>query len=116
MVIIVMVLVVAVLLFIWIKNRPGPYDVLAQCLTQHGVKMYGAFWCPHCAAQKKLLGSSWHYVTYVECSLPNGQGQNDVCNAAGIQGYPTWEFKEGKRVSSELSIEQLTQLSNCTES
>ena len=114
MVIMGAIVIIGVLLFFWLKNRPGPYDSLTQCLTQHGVKMYGAFWCPHCAAQKKVFGSSWQYVNYVECSLPNGQGQNDLCTAAGIEGYPTWEFAGGNRVPSELSVEQLTQLSNCT--
>ena len=33
------------------------------------VKMYGAYWCPHCAEQKEVLGSSYRFV-YVECGVP----------------------------------------------
>ena len=33
----------------------SPYDSFAQCLTDDGVKMYGAWWCPHCQSQKKLF-------------------------------------------------------------
>ncbi len=91
----------------------GEYDSFAKCLTEKNVKMYGAYWCPHCQNQKKLFGSSWKYVTYVECSLPNAQGQTDECKAAGIEGYPTWDFGSGERQSGELTIAQISQLSGC---
>ena len=33
--------------------------------------MYGAYWCPHCQAQKKVFGESFQYVPYVECTQQN---------------------------------------------
>lgn len=89
------------------------YDSFAKCLTEKGVKMYGAYWCPHCSNQKKMFGSSWKYVNYIECSLPNAAGQTEICKAAGIEGYPTWDFGDGERQSGELTIGQLSQLSGC---
>ena len=91
----------------------GSYDEFAQCLTTSGVKMYGAYWCPHCNNQKAAFGSSWKYVSYVECSLPGGQGQTQECTEAGITGYPTWVFQDGSRVSGEQSFETLSQKSGC---
>src|SRR3989344_7082850 len=66
------------------------YDDFAKCLTEKGVKMYGAYWCGHCKTQKEMLGDSWQYVNYVECSNPDGTPTAE-CTAAGIEGYPTWE-------------------------
>jgi len=88
------------------------YDDFAKCLTTNGVKMYGAYWCPHCTNQKQMFGGSWQYVNYIECALPDG-GQAKTCSQAGIVGYPTWEFQDGKKISGELSLEQLSQYSNC---
>lgn len=99
------------------KNQPsqnGQYDNLAACLTEKGTKMYGAYWCPHCQDQKKLFGSSFAKVTYIECSLPGGQGQTQVCQDAGINGYPTWEFGDGSRMEGALSLETLAQKSGCS--
>jgi len=89
------------------------YDSFAKCLTDSGVKMYGAYWCPHCNNQKQMFGSSWQYINYIECSLPNRAGQTQFCNQAGIKAYPTWEFKDGSRLEGELTFTQLSQHSNC---
>ena len=94
-------------------KAPSKYDSFAKCLTDNGVKMYGAYWCPHCNNQKELFGNSWQYVTYIECSLPNKAGQTQMCNQAGIKAYPTWEFQDGKRLEGELTFAQLSQYSNC---
>lgn len=67
------------------------YDSLAKCLSDKGVKMYGAYWCPHCQNQKKAFGDSFKYINYIECA--DGQnGQTQICKDNGITGYPTWEF------------------------
>ena len=68
---------------------PGKYDTFATCLKDKGATFYGAFWCPHCQAQKKLFCSSAKLLPYVECSTADGQGQNKICTDAGIAGYPT---------------------------
>ena len=40
----------------------GKYDEFAQCLKDKGATFYGAFWCPHCQAQKKLFGTSVKFL------------------------------------------------------
>ncbi len=92
----------------------GAYDSFAQCLSNSGVEMYGAYWCPHCAEQKLLFGKSAKYLPYVECSLPNQAGQTQECTNLGIQSYPTWEFAHGKRIEGNLQLQQLSDLSNCS--
>src|SRR3989344_5602345 len=37
-------------------------DGLASCLKEKGVKEYGAFWCPNCAKQQKMFGSSYDII------------------------------------------------------
>ena len=44
------------------------YTVLAQCLAERGVKMYGSSSCSHCSNQKKAFGDAFKYITYVECN------------------------------------------------
>jgi hypothetical protein len=104
---------VALLALNFSTSQKAKVDVLAQCLTANGAKIYGAYWCPHCLDQKKEFGDSWKYVTYVECSLPDNAGETQACIDAGIRGYPTWEFADGRRVSGKLSFEQLASYSNC---
>lgn len=108
--------VIALVIFFQVsdrKQKPGKYDQFAQCLTDKGVKMYGAYWCPHCQNQKKEFGSSWHLVKYFECSLPNGTGQTQVCKDAGIQGYPTWLLGDNQKLEGEVSFQELSQKSGC---
>jgi hypothetical protein len=90
------------------------YDEFAKCLTQKNIKVYGAFWCSNCEAQKQLFGSSWEKINYIECSTPDGKNQTDECFKAGIKAYPTWEFSNGKRIEGKLSLEILSKLSGCS--
>ncbi|MFH1408931.1 MAG: hypothetical protein ABIH34_03415 [Nanoarchaeota archaeon] len=92
----------------------GIYDDFARCLTDKGAIMYGAYWCSHCNDQKKMFGASVDLINYVECSLPDNQGQTAACAAAGIESYPTWEFPDGSRQSGALSIATLSQRSGCS--
>lgn len=96
-------------------GAPGQYDGLAQCLTEKGVKFYGASWCPHCAEQKRMFGNSMKYVEYVECALPGNQrGQTKACDDAGIESYPTWTFPDGTRVTGEQLPQVLAEKSGCS--
>ncbi|MBI2653057.1 hypothetical protein HYX00_06330 [Candidatus Woesearchaeota archaeon] len=94
-------------------TAPSQYDSFAKCLSANGVKMYGAYWCPHCVNQKQMFGDSFKFVNYIECSLPNRAGQTQACIDAKINAYPTWEFADGNRIEGELSFEQVSQNSNC---
>ncbi len=95
------------------NSGPGALDTFATCLKDAGAKFYGAFWCPHCQAQKALFGKSVKLLPYVECSNPDGQSQNATCNAKGIQGYPTWIFADGSQLTGEQTLETLSSKTNC---
>ena len=97
---------------IYAKTLPGKYDELAQCLKDKGATFYGAFWCPHCADQKKLFGKSIKYVDYIECSTPDRSGQTPLCMQEKIEGYPTWEFN-GTKASGLFSLQELCSKSGC---
>lgn len=98
------------------KNAaPGQYDKLAQCLTDKGAKFYGAYWCPHCAEQKRILGSSMSHIKYVECGLPGDQqGQTQVCQDNKIESYPTWVFADGTRLTGEQQPKALADKAGCS--
>lgn len=98
---------------VYMKYKPNELVGFTQCLADSGAKFYGAFWCPHCQAQKKMFGSSEKYLPYIECSTPDGQKQLDICKDAGINGYPTWEFADGSRVSGEQSLAILSEKTGC---
>src|SRR3989344_2470389 len=92
---------------------PGKYDTFAQCLSDKGATFYGAFWCPHCQAQKKLFGNSARLLPYVECSTLDGKGQVQACTEKGVASYPTWEFADGSRLTGEISLEELAKKTSC---
>ena len=75
--------------------------------------MYGAFWCPHCAEQKELFGSSFQYAPYIECGIQGSHGINQVCTDAGIKRFPTWVFTDGERVEGKKSLEYLSDKTGC---
>ena len=75
--------------------------------------MYGAFWCPHCADQKELFGSSFEYVDYVECGIKGSRGIAQACTDANIKHFPTWIFADGTRVEGEHQLEFLGQETGC---
>ncbi len=97
------------------KNQVADVSApLAQCLTEKGVKMYGAYWCPHCASQKKVFGKAFKDVTYVECAVPgNTQMQTQACQDAQIASYPTWVFPDGSRLSGEQTLSMLAERAGC---
>jgi len=105
------ILILALAFFIF--KGDANYDEFAKCLTDNGAKMYGAFWCSHCQSQKKSFGDSFKHINYIECSTPDGQGQTPECIEAGIQGYPTWEFLTGERMSGEVSFKVLSEKTGC---
>ncbi|MEK6936463.1 MAG: hypothetical protein AABW58_00150 [Nanoarchaeota archaeon] len=96
------------------NNEPGENDDFAKCLTENGARFYGAFWCPHCKEQKNLFGKSVKFINYVECSTPDGDAQTPLCIGARITGYPTWEFKDGSRMSGLVSLKELGEKTGCS--
>ena len=95
-------------------NTGTPVAQFAQCLADKGTLFYGAFWCPHCQAQKKLFGDAQKLLPYVECSTPDGNGQTQICKDKGITGYPTWIFADGSKSEGEQTFAQLGEKTGCT--
>ncbi len=91
----------------------GKYAEFAQCIKDSGTTFFGAWWCPHCNAQKKLFGDAVDKLPYVECSTADGKGQLPVCKDAGVSSYPTWEFPDKTRQSGEVPLAVLSQKTNC---
>lgn len=82
---------------------------LARHLTETGVKFYGAYWCPHCADQKQLFGAAASLLPYIECDPRSPEGMPQVCAAAQVDKYPTWDIN-GRRYEGVLSLEDLARL------
>jgi hypothetical protein len=88
-------------------------DAFAQCLTAKGAKMYGAFWCPHCAEQKELFGASFKYAPYIECGIKGSQGIAQVCTDNGVKRFPTWVYPDGTRTEGKRSLDYLSEETSC---
>ncbi len=98
---------------IWFATRPPKQndlglDDFAKCLAEKNLVMYGAYWCPHCQAQKKLFGSSVQYIKYVECTQ-----ETKLCTEKQITGYPTWIAADGQRYEGEQSLQKLSEITSC---
>lgn len=84
---------------------------LAHHLKKVGAKMYGAFTCSHCYNQKQLFGAkAARQLNYIECHPEGKNARPDLCEAANIQGFPTWEIN-GQFYQGEQSLQQLADLS-----
>ena len=83
-------------------------DDFAKCLSGKGAVMYGAAWCSHCQKVKAAFGSSFQYISYVECP------QNpQKCVSEGVTGYPTWKFTNGSVLEGEQSLQKISEVSAC---
>lgn len=96
-----------------VTQSSGPAEIgLAEHLQRIGAKMYGAYWCPHCHDQKQLFGqAAAAKLTYIECDPAGQNAQPGRCEAAGINGYPTWAIK-GRLYSGTQSLTELAKLSD----
>lgn len=96
-----------------ITTTSGPAEIaLARHLTKTGAKEYGAYWCSHCYDQKQLFGKeAFAIINYIECTTDGKNSQTQLCEKAGIQGFPTWEIG-GKLYPGIQPLEKLAELSN----
>lgn len=93
--------------------RDTNLDSFAQCLATKGVEMYGTFWCPSCGQVKKTLGSSYQYISYVECDPQGENSQTERCLALEIDKYPTWIDQTGNRLNAEKNIAKVSAFYHC---
>jgi hypothetical protein len=108
--------VVVIGLAYYVDNRSQhKHDAFARCLTARGVKMYGAWWCPHCTDQKEMFGASFEYAPYTECGIKGQlQGQAQVCKDANVVHYPTWQFPPtGEREERVFTLQELSDRTGC---
>jgi len=90
------------------------YDGFAKCLASKQAKMYGLYWCPHCADQKAMFGASFHYVPYVECAIKDVPHElAPECKAAGAKLFPSWQFGTDPPKEGVLSLQELSDKTGC---
>jgi len=110
-------LIVAALGLAYYLNNRSQHknDAFARCLSERGVKMYGAWWCPHCIEQKEKFSASFEYVPYVECGIKGDvYGRSQACRDANIAHYPTWQFPPtGERVERVFTLQELSDRTGC---
>ena len=90
-----------------IVGEPGPYDGIAQCLTEKGAVLYQTSWCPHCRNQKEAFETSLKYINLIDCDE-----EKVACQEADIKGYPTWVI-DGKQYPGARSLEALAKIAEC---
>jgi hypothetical protein len=91
------------------------YDSFAKCLATKNARMYGLYWCPHCADQKREFGSSFHYVPYIECASENDPHElTPACKAAGVKLFPSWQFGADPPKEGVLTLQELSQKTGCS--
>ncbi len=95
-----------------------PEIALAKHLVSIGAKEYSAFWCPHCHEQKLIFGKEAAQIlsdenVNVECAAESPKGKPQVCQAAGIKGFPTWVIN-GKSYSGVQNLDELAKVSGYT--
>lgn len=105
---IIVVFIVIVVFFILTKTIPNKYDGLALCLSEKGVFLYGTSWCSNCQEQKRLFGSSFKYISYIDCDE-----NKKACDSQNITAYPTWILSNGEKLLGVQSPEKLKIIVGC---
>jgi hypothetical protein len=108
------VAVIGLAFYVFHRNQ-HQHDAFARCLAERGVKMYGAYWCPHCKEQKEKFDASFEYVPYVECGVKGDvHAQSQACKDDNVKHYPTWQFPPtGERVEQILTLQELSDRTGC---
>ncbi len=94
-------------------RRNHKYDSFAECLAGHQAKMYGLYWCPHCADQKAMFGDAFRNVPYVECAIKGSKELAPECQAAGVKLFPSWQFGSNPPKEGVLSLQELGEKTGC---
>jgi hypothetical protein len=95
--------------------RNHKYDSFAKCLAAKQARMYGLYWCPHCADQKAMFGGAFRYVPYVECAVKDKPGElAPACKDAGTKLFPSWQFGAAPPKEGVLSMQELSDKTGCS--
>jgi hypothetical protein len=97
----------------WWEYTNHRYDAFAKCLTSKQAKMYGLYWCPHCAEQKAMFGKAFQYVSYVECGIKGSHEMAPACQAAGVKLFPSWQFGTSPPIEGVFPMEELSDKTGC---
>lgn len=82
-------------------------DSFAKCLNDKGVIMYGVDTCEYCQIQKKMFGSSFEKINYVNCDF-----DKQICAEKQITAYPVWQIND-KLFPGIETLDQLANATNC---
>jgi uncharacterized membrane protein len=95
-----------------IATSSGESEIeLARHLQKIGAKAYTSWWCPHCYEQKQLFGKeAIAELSVIECDPKGKNAAPDLCKAAKIEGFPTWEIK-GKFYPNVQPLEKIAEIS-----
>lgn len=96
----------------WYYNNHR-YDGFAKCLASTQTKMYGLYWCPHCAEQKAMFGRAFRHVPYVECAIKGSRELAPACAAAGVKLFPSWQFGNNHPVEGVFPLQELSDKTGC---
>ncbi len=81
----------------------------AICLMKKGVIMYGVDTCEYCQLQKKMFGSAFEKINYINCDF-----EGEICGRKGIEHYPVWEIN-GQTISGVQTFAGLSRATGCAE-
>lgn len=109
------ILLLALAVLGWRYHVSHKYDSFAKCLAAHQAKMYGLYWCPHCADQKAMFGAAFRYVPYQECAMKDKPGELvPACKAAGVKLFPSWQFGNNPPKEGVFPLEELSDKTGCS--
>lgn len=92
---------------VYAKVTMPDYSTFASCLTQNNIVMYGTNWCQHCQAQKKMFGSAFKSIIFIDCDV------SPDCEELGIKAYPTWAVNGTLLEPGVMELEALSRISDC---
>jgi hypothetical protein len=99
---------------LWYRNNHR-YDEFAKCIASKQARMYGLYWCPHCADQKEMFGASFRYIPYQECAIKGSPHElTPECKAAGVKLFPSWQFGNNPPKEGVLSLDALRDKTGCS--
>lgn len=83
-------------------------ELLAKCLTQKGIYLYGTINCPNCEVQKEKFGEAVKDIKYINCFI-----EEEICKIYSAQKiYPYWGMN-GTAIVGPIPLDKLKERTNC---